>query len=82
MSQYDNTNRGILGRNDRKDPGSSQADFTGNLNVGGIEYWLDGWTTHRKDGSGSFISVKVKPKEAPKAAPQRAAQPADEDFPF
>jgi len=74
-----------LGRNDRKEPGSSMPDFTGNLNVGGTEYWLDGWTTQRKDGSGSFLSVKVKPKEAPKAAPARpqASGPNDaDDFPF
>jgi hypothetical protein len=82
---YDNTNRGILGRNDRKEPGSSAPDFTGNLNVGGVEYWLDAWTTQRKDGSGSFFSVKVKPKDAPKSAParQQASGPNDaDDFPF
>ena len=85
MTQYDNNNRGILGRNDRKEPGSSMPDFTGNLNVGGVEYWLDAWTTQRKDGSGSFFSVKVKPKDAPKAAParQQASGPNDADnFPF
>jgi len=85
MTQYDNTNRGILGRNDRKDPGSSQADFTGNLNVNGQEFWLDAWTQKTKDGSRSFFSIKVKPKDAPKTAParQQASGPNDaDDFPF
>lgn len=78
---YDNTNTGILSRNDLKEPGSKQPDYKGDLNIGGTEYRLAGWTTARKNGSGFFLSLKVEPKEA-KPAPQRAAQPADEDFPF
>ena len=41
--------------------------------------------THaKKDGSGSFISLRVKPKEAPAApARQQAGGPNDaDDFPF
>ncbi len=85
MTQYDNTNFGILSRNDLKDPGSKQPDYKGDLNVGGVEYRLAGWTTARKNGSGFFLSLKVEPKEAPKAAParQEASGPnSADDFPF
>jgi hypothetical protein len=68
--QYDNTNSGILSRNDRKEQ-PSHPDFKGQLNVDGVEYWLSGWVKERKDGSGKFFSLSVKPKDAPAAAPAR-----------
>jgi hypothetical protein len=83
MTQYDNNNRGIFGRNERKTQ-DTHPDFTGSVNVGGVEYWLDGYKQTRKDGSGSFLSLRVKPKEAPAApARQQASGPNDaDDFPF
>ena len=82
MTQYDQTNRGILSRNDRKSQ-DTHPDYTGSLNVNGVEMWVDGYTQKTKDGSRSFLSIKVKPKE-PKAAPARQQSSADDDgdFPF
>lgn len=65
--QYDNTNSGILSRNDRKEQ-PNHPDFKGQINVDGTEYWLSGWVKERKDGTGKFFSLSVKPKEA--AAPK------------
>jgi hypothetical protein len=74
MSQYDNTNRGIISKNTRKES-ENHPDIKGQINVDGTEYWLDGWLKHRTDGTGSFYSLSVKPKNAPaapaKPAPQR-----------
>ena len=78
---YDNTNRGILSRNDRK-TADTHPDFTGSLNVNGVEMWMDGYTQKTKDGSRSFMSIKVKPKDAPKAARQPSSADDDSDFPF
>jgi|DEB19_MinimDraft_2_1074335.scaffolds.fasta_scaffold86653_1 hypothetical protein len=84
MSDYDNTNRGVLFVNDRKEPGSNKPDRTGTLNVDGVEYFLDGWIKKSQAGA-SFLSVSVKRKDkqpgqsAPQQAPrqqQRAATPA------
>lgn len=63
--QYDNTNRGSLGRNKRKEK-DSHPDFSGKLNVEGVDYWLSGWV---KEGNGErFFSLAVKRKEpAPEA---------------
>lgn len=61
MSDFDKTNTGILSRNDRKTE-DKHADHRGTLNVGGVEYYLDAWVKERKDGSGKFFSLKVKPK--------------------
>jgi uncharacterized protein (DUF736 family) len=60
--QYDNTNRGVLFKN--KDKQSDRhADYRGNLNVDGKEFWLDAWITKSKAGE-TFMRVSVKPKMA------------------
>ena len=89
MSSFDNTNSGILARNERKAQ-PNHPDFTGTINVGGVDYWLSGWTKEGKPGSKMdgkrFFSLSVKPKEAA-AAPKQKAPPAatddlDDDIPF
>ena len=75
MTQYDNTNRGALFKNDRKTK-DTQPGYTGSLNVDGVEYFLDAWLKEGK--SGKFFSVSVKRKDqqsAPAPAP-RAPSPA------
>lgn len=96
--QYDNTNRGVLFKNDRATK-DTHPGYTGSLNVEGVEYFLDAWV---KEGSkGKFFSVSVKRKDkqpggdatAPAPRPQsRAPAPApraprgfddtDDDIPF
>jgi uncharacterized protein (DUF736 family) len=58
--QYDNTNRGVLFKNERKES-DKHPDYKGNLNVEGVEYWLDAWIKEGK--SGKFMSVSIKKKE-------------------
>lgn len=88
--QYDNTNRGILSRNERKEK-DTHPSHKGSINVEGVEYWLDAWTQERKDGSGKFFSLSVKRKDAQNTpAPKQAAAPKpasgfddmDDDIPF
>ena len=67
MTQYDNTNKGILGKNTRRET-DSHPEYNGSINVDGVDYWLSGWVKERKDGTGKFFSLSVKPKEQ-KAAP-------------
>lgn len=62
MTQYDNTNRGTLFKNDRK-TADTHADYTGSINVNGQEFWLNGWLKDSKLG-GKFFSLSVRPKEA------------------
>ena len=58
--QYDDTNRGVLFKNDRKDS-DKHPDYKGKVNVGGQEFWLSAWI---KDGAkGKFMSLSVQPKE-------------------
>lgn len=78
MPQYDNTNSGVLFKNNEK-ASDKHPDYGGQINIEGVEYWLNGWI---KDGKkGKFLSLAVKPKEA--KAPARTTKPDDDDsMPF
>lgn len=76
MSNYDNTNRGVLFKNDRKEK-DSHPDFTGNVNIECQEYWLSAWV---KEGQkGKFFSLSVKPKEEQRQPQRQQAAPASND---
>lgn len=80
--QYDNTNRGVLFRNDRKE-GDKDRDYNGSINVDGRDYWLSVWINKSKDGK-SYMSLSVAAKDAkptPKAKPE-AKPELDDDLPF
>lgn len=68
---YDNTNSGMLSRNDRKEQ-DNHPDFKGTINVEGVEYWLSGWMKEGKPGSKmegrKYFSLAVKAKEEKTAA--------------
>jgi uncharacterized protein (DUF736 family) len=70
MSQYDNTDRGVLFKNDRKDS-DSHPDYKGSVNVGGVDFWLSAWIK-TSDAKGKYMSLSVKPKD--RAQSQPAAQ--------
>lgn len=69
MAQYDNTNSGILSRNDKGD-NPKRPDMRGSINIEGKEYWLSGWT--REGNKGKFLSLKAELKEK-QASPQQQA---------
>jgi len=80
MSNYDNTNSGVL-FNNREAKGNNERapDYKGSINVDGVEFWLSAWI---KEGQkGKFMSLSVQPKEAKAPAkPARQARPSrDED---
>lgn len=87
MTQYDNTNRGVLFDNERKET-DSHPDMTGRLNVNGVDHWFSAWW---KDGQkGEFLSLslgKVKEargqqQQAPARQPQRGNRPISNTAPL
>lgn len=62
MADYDNTNRGVLFANERKQDGDRKPDRTGTLNVDGVEYFIDGWLKTSANGK-KFMSLSVKRKD-------------------
>jgi hypothetical protein len=64
MTGYDNTNRGSIWKNEKKEK-DTHPDFTGSINVDGVDYWLNGW--RRKEGAGPkspAMTFTVRPKDA------------------
>ena len=88
---YDNTNSGLLARNRRKDK-DTHPDYSGSVNVDGVEYWLSGWLKVGRDGSKmageKFFSLSLRRKDGQSAAtptptvPAPAAPDFDDDIPF
>ena len=83
MKQYDRTNTGTLGRNTER-KSDKHPEYTGSLNVGGVEYWLSGWVRvageSSKRAGEKFISMKLEPKEQQPAAPARQAPAPQADL--
>jgi hypothetical protein len=78
---YDNTNSGLLAKND-KQGNDSRPDYRGSINVDGTEYWLSAWIKTGRDGTKlagqKYMSLSVQPKGdwgTPAPAPA-AASPA------
>jgi hypothetical protein len=72
MTQYDNSNRGAIWKNDDKQ-NDNHPDFKGSLNVNGVDYWVSAWK--RKEGAAAkapALSFTVKPKEAQPSISQQA----------
>ena len=61
--EYDNTNRGVLFRNETSTPENKQPYMTGKINVEGKDLQIAGWMQESKSGK-KFLSLKVQePKE-------------------
>jgi len=63
VTEFDNTNRGAIWKNDDKQS-DNHPDFKGSLNVGGVEYWVSAWK--RKEGASAkapALSFQIKPKD-------------------
>jgi len=79
--QYDNTNRGAIFKNDRKDT-PNHPDYKGSINVNGEEFWVSSWIKEGK--TGKFMSLSITPKGdyAPKVQPPAAHAASEQDVPF
>jgi uncharacterized protein (DUF736 family) len=83
MTQFDDTNRGVLFKND-KEGNEKRPDYTGSINVGGQEFWLSAWIRESQKGA-KFMSLSITEKEQKPAS--KTHQPVQEpeledDIPF
>ena len=83
MTQFSNTNRGSIWKNEKKLT-DNHPDFTGALNVEGVEYWVSAWK-RKPDASPNApaLSFSIKMKESRPAVQQEAASAdLDDLIPF
>ena len=59
--EYDNTNRGAIFKNDRKEK-ETHPDLGGTINVEGKDFYINAWKKDSKKGI-PFYSLSVKVKE-------------------
>jgi hypothetical protein len=78
--QYDNTNKGTLFYNDRKEK-DTHPDMTGSLNINGVDHWFSGWW--KQSNGKDFISLSIgDPKKVqPGQSVARPAAPASRPGP-
>lgn len=89
MTEYDNRNRGALFKNNRK-AADTHADYTGTLNINGVDHWISAWVKEGRQGK--FFSLSIKPKNGTTERPAEfvakakevfpGATPLDDDIPF
>lgn len=82
MSNYDNTNSGVLFKNDKK--GNEKApDYKGKVNHAGKDLEIAGWIREGKNGK--FISIKLSEpmkKEKPFDNKPKTVFDNETDLPF
>lgn len=79
--EYDNTNRGAIFRNNRKTT-DKHPDMTGKINVDGKDYWLSGWTAHKRNDGEKYLQLSVTPVEEKAEKPKYNANDDLDDLPF
>ena len=75
--QYDNTDRGILSKNEDKQK-DTHPDYKGSLNVNGVDLWVSGWIKTSEKTGKKFMSLSVKPKE--EKVVKQASKPKSSGF--
>jgi len=83
MAEYDNTNRGAIWKNDKKET-EKHPDFRGEMEVTAPgKYWVSAWK--RSPGApdnAPALSFALTPKDSVVKSEPAPKQQTDDDFPF
>lgn len=79
MSDYDNSNSGVLFKNDRKQ-GDNDPDYTGSwTDADNVEYFLSAWINDGRNGK--YMKVKLgQQKQQQRSQPPSRPQPSRDDL--
>lgn len=89
--EYDNKNRGVLFKNDKKES-EKHADYKGSYtDANGEEHWVSAWIKTPKKGGDKFMSFVTTPKkdvhnkgmaQAQKTLGEQLTEIMEDDIPF
>lgn len=83
--EYDNTNRGSVWKNDKRET-DKHPHYTGTLNVDGAEYWVSAWAKDKDSNPKApnlTFSIKLKDNQQVVTPSQSAVVDDEEDdLPF
>ena len=68
-------NTGAIFKNDKREK-DTHPNMTGTALIGGVEYWVSGWS--KEGAKGKWLSLAFKPKEAKHQS--KPATPAPDNF--
>lgn len=74
---YDNTDKGVLFKNDRKET-DSHPDYNGSINIEGTEYWLSAWINEDKNGKKYMSLSKGAAKDNQGGSAARSSSKSDD----
>lgn len=79
--QYDNTNSGVLFKNDQKG-NPKRPQYRGSINVAGVDYNISAWIKESKKTGDKFMSLSVEEKKP--TAPKQMTEDnwSDPEVPF
>ena len=78
---YDNTNSGVLFKNETDNEKAPM--YKGKINVDGKEYELAAWLREAKSGKGKFLSLKVQePRQKAEQKKTATFDDIESDVPF
>lgn len=80
MADYDNTNTGVLFKNNQEG-NASRPWYKGKINIEGREYELAAWVRESKKDGSKFLSLKATPAQA-KGGAREQEQPFEDEPPF
>lgn len=85
MADFDDTNRGVLFKNDKGD-NPKRPDYTGKCNIAGTEYRMAAWIldsqTGKKFMSINFSDLSEQKTEQPAEQEQPAVEDLGDELPF
>ena len=77
--QIDNTNRGAVWKNQKMREGKKDPQFTGTINVDGLDYFISAWKSDRQGDNQPVLTFSVRKKDQQPSYQQASYQPAQSD---
>ena len=77
--QYDNTNRGAIWKNNKMREGKRDPQFTGSINVDGVDYFISAWKNEKQGDNQPDLTFSVRKDDRGNQPSQQSVSTAPTD---